>query len=151
MSVLFSRACEYSLRGLSEMARHPSQKQWTIQELAARTDTPAPFLAKTFQALVRGKLLNSSKGRGGGFSFARPPGEISIMQVVMILDGPTLVEACALGLPTCNDTNPCPFHSHWAGLRASIVDALSTQTLADFARTDGALTAATSPPAPHEA
>ncbi len=42
MPVLFSRACEYALRALFEMARHPEQDSWKVQELAQRTDTPAP-------------------------------------------------------------------------------------------------------------
>ncbi len=67
MPVIFSRACEYAIRGLIEMARHPEQKNWKIQDLAERTNAPAPYLAKTFQTLVRRQILNSTKGRGGGF------------------------------------------------------------------------------------
>jgi len=72
MPVIFSRACEYALRGLVEMARHPEKQFWKIQELAEQAETPAPFLAKTFQSLVKAGILNSSKGRQGGFSFNIP-------------------------------------------------------------------------------
>ena len=67
MAVVFSRACEYALRGLIEMARNPENKFWSVQELAKRTKTPAPFLAKTFQTLVKARILNSNKGRGAAF------------------------------------------------------------------------------------
>lgn len=133
MSVLFSRGCEYALRGLVEMARHPEQEYWTILDLASRTETPAPFLAKTFQQLVRAKLLRSAKGRGGGFAFARPPQEISVIGVVETLDGDALAQECALGLPECSEANPCPFHRHWKGIRESILEALTAESLADFA------------------
>ncbi len=56
MPVIFSRACEYALRGLVEMARHPEKKSWIIPEVAERSNTPAPFLAKTFQSLVKGGI-----------------------------------------------------------------------------------------------
>ncbi|MBV6504510.1 MAG: putative HTH-type transcriptional regulator [Syntrophorhabdaceae bacterium] len=129
MPVLFSRACEYALRALFEMARHPEQDSWTIQELAQRTDTPAPFLAKTFQTLAKGGILVSTKGRRGGFAFARAPHRIVLLEIVDLIDGPSLSKNCALGLPTCSDDSPCPFHEHWKGIRASIMSALRTETL----------------------
>lgn len=134
MSIIFSRGCEYALRALVEMARHPGQTSWTVQELADRTRTPAPFLAKTFQALTRGKLLKSTRGRGGGFMFARPVSEIRLIDVVQLIDGPSLLTDCALGLPACGDENPCPFHFHWAGIRAAIIQALTEETLQHLAR-----------------
>ena len=63
MPVIFSRACEYAIRGLIEMARHPEQKNWKIQDLAEGTNAPAPYLVKTFQILVKSQILNSTKGR----------------------------------------------------------------------------------------
>jgi Rrf2 family protein len=133
MPVLFSRACEYAVRALFEMARRPEQESWTIQELASRTDTPAPFLAKTFQALVKGEILVSTKGRRGGFAFARAPQKISLIEIVELIDGPALAHNCALGLPTCSNDDPCPFHAHWKAIRDSITNALHRQTLAQGA------------------
>lgn len=134
MAVVFSRACEYALRALFEMARHPEQDYWTVQDLAQRVAVPAPFLAKTFQTLVKGKVLNSSKGRSGGFIFARKPTQISLLQVVEIIDGTALAKDCALGLPSCSESNPCPFHPHWKGVREGILAALRTETLVQSAQ-----------------
>lgn len=130
MSVLFSRACEYALRALFEMARHPEQDSWTVQELAQRTDTPAPFLAKTFQSLVKGNILTSMKGRRGGFAFARAPQRVSLIEIVDLIDGPDVSKNCALGLAYCSDDAPCPFHVHWKGIRTTIANALRHETLA---------------------
>jgi Rrf2 family protein len=129
MPVLFSRACEYALRALFEMARHPEQKYWTVQELANRADTPAPFLAKTFQSLVKGDILTSTKGRHGGFAFAKAPQKISLMEIVELIDGPSLAQNCALGLPTCSNDEPCPFHEQWKDIRNAISNSLHNQTI----------------------
>ena len=134
MSVIFSRACEYALTGLIEMARHPENELWRIQELAEMTNTPAPFLAKTFQLLVKGGILNSSKGRRGGFSFAHSPGKLSLLDIVEIVDGDTIAKECVLGFPECGDKNPCPFHEQWGPIRKRIIDTLGRKTLADLAR-----------------
>ncbi len=138
MPVVFSRACEYALRALFEMARHPEQDSWTVQELAARTGTPAPFLAKTFQALVKGKILSSYKGRKGGFTFARGPNRVYLLDIVNIIDGPALETDCALGMPACSDLSPCPFHQHWKDIRRNIIAALREETLATSAAAKGA-------------
>lgn len=134
MPVIFSRACEYALKGMIEMARHPDQDLWRIHELAERADVPGPFLAKTFQSLVKAEILASTKGRRGGFSFARLPDRISLLEVVEIIDGPSLQKDCVLGFPTCSDVSPCPFHSYWGEIRGSILDALRNETLAHLAQ-----------------
>ncbi len=125
MPVIFSRACEYAIRGLIEMARHPGQENWKIQDLAERTNAPAPYLAKTFQTLVRSQILNSTKGRRGGFSFAVPTKNISLMDIVNIIDGPRLSRSCALGFPECGNDNECPIHEQWGAIRDMIIHTLN--------------------------
>lgn len=137
MSVLFSRACEYALRALVEMTRHPEQQYWSIQDLAKHTATPAPFLAKIFQTLVKCGILNSTKGRKGGFSFTRPVNKIFIMEIVESIDGSTLSNECALGLAMCNDASPCAFHGQWGKIRDTIIHALNSQSLEQFAQPEG--------------
>lgn len=134
MSVIFSRACEYAIRGLVEMARDPKKECWHVQELAALTSTPAPFLAKTFQALIKAKILFSTKGRKGGFSFLKSPGGISILEIVEAIDGAELAKECALGFPKCGMENPCPFHADWGPLRQVLIDLLSEKTIMQLAK-----------------
>ena len=134
MPVLFSRACEYAVRGLIVMARNPEKESWRIPDIAKESETPSPFLAKTFQSLVRGGILHSTKGRNGGFRFARPVEEIALIDVVEIIDGGRLTHDCALGMPDCNDDNPCPFHTQWRRIRLPLIDALKQESLARLAK-----------------
>ncbi len=134
MAVVFSRACEYALRGLIVMAKAKDREVWRVPDVAEESNSPAPFLAKTFQQLVKGGILNSSKGRRGGFSFARPIDEIFLIDIVNILDGQRLTYDCALGMPDCHDENPCPFHVHWRRIRQPLIDALSEESLAQMAK-----------------
>lgn len=129
MSVLLSRACEYAIQALLEMARHPKRSFWSVAELARRTGVPAAFLGKTLQKLAQHGLLRSAIGRKGGFAFARDPDEITILQIVEIVDGPELSEACALGFPECGGDHPCPFHDDWSRIRAELLEALSQRSL----------------------
>jgi Rrf2 family protein len=82
--MIFSNATEYAIRGLAELAcrSHGDGRPVMLDQLVEGTDIPRDFLAKIFQRLVRGGILTSTKGRGGGFSLARPDHEITNMQNV---------------------------------------------------------------------
>lgn len=59
-----------------------------IGELARRRDVPVQFLEQLFAVLRRAGLLRSQRGVKGGYSFARPPAEITVLEIVELLDGP---------------------------------------------------------------
>lgn len=58
-----------------------------IGELARRRDIPVQFLEQLFAVLRRGGVLRSQRGVKGGYSFARPPAEITVLELVELLDG----------------------------------------------------------------
>src|SRR3954464_10791531 len=64
-----------------------------IAELARRRDIPVQFLEQLFAVLRRAGLLRSQRGVKGGYSFAREPSEITVLEVVELLDGPRGREA----------------------------------------------------------
>jgi DNA-binding IscR family transcriptional regulator len=59
-----------------------------IAELARRRDIPVQFLEQLFAVLRRAGVLRSQRGVKGGYSFGRPPGEITVLEIVELLDGP---------------------------------------------------------------
>jgi len=103
------------------------------QEIAEAENLPAPFLAKLLQQLARSGVLVSVKGPKGGFGLARPPQEISLMEVVSAVDGEEGFKRCAVGLAECTDETPCPLHDTWKPLRLQILDYMSGRSLADLA------------------
>lgn len=131
--MIFSNPTEYALRGLSELAIRGEDKPVMLDELVTGTDLPRDFLAKVFQKLVRGGVLKSAKGRGGGFRLARPAHEITLIHVVEAIDGPQTLDQCVVGLERCNDQMPCPQHDLYKPIRQRLKDYLTTTTLADLA------------------
>ena len=77
----------YAVRALAELGRS-GEGPVPIGELARRRDIPVQFLEQLFAVLRRAGLLRSQRGVKGGYSFARPPSEITILEVVELLDGP---------------------------------------------------------------
>lgn len=132
--MIFSSATEYAIRGLSELAsRSQGGQSILLNDLVSGTDLPRDFVAKLFQKLVKGNILNSAKGRGGGFSLARPAHEITLMQIVEVMEGPQCFDRCVVGLEKCNDQMPCPQHDLYKPIRHRLKDYLATTTLADLA------------------
>ena len=83
----------YALRALVELYRRGDSGPVPIAELARGGDIPVQFLEGLFATLRRAGMLRSQRGVKGGYSFARPPAEITVLEVVELLDGPLGQEA----------------------------------------------------------
>jgi Rrf2 family transcriptional regulator, cysteine metabolism repressor len=83
----------YALRALTELARCGDAGPVPIGELARRRDIPVQFLEQLFAALRRAGILKSQRGVKGGYSFARDPSTVTVLEVVELLDGPLGVDA----------------------------------------------------------
>jgi Rrf2 family transcriptional regulator, cysteine metabolism repressor len=77
----------YALRALAELGRS-GEGPVPIGDLAKRRDIPVQFLEQLFAVLRRAGVLRSQRGVKGGYSFGRPPGEITALEIVELLDGP---------------------------------------------------------------
>lgn len=83
----------YAVRALVELHRIGDDVPVPIAELAKRGEIPAQFLEQLFATLRRAGLLRSQRGVKGGYSFARPAAQITVLEVVEQLDGPVGAEA----------------------------------------------------------
>ena len=77
----------YALRALAELGRSGTDAVVPIGELARRRDIPVQFLEQLFAVLRRAGILRSQRGVKGGYSFARDPAGISVLEMVELLDG----------------------------------------------------------------
>ena len=78
----------YALTALVELYRHGDRGPVPIAELARRRDIPVQFLEQLFATLRRAGILRSHRGVKGGYTFARPAIEITVLEIVQLLDGP---------------------------------------------------------------
>jgi Rrf2 family transcriptional regulator, cysteine metabolism repressor len=78
----------YALRALVELHRHGDSAPVPIAELARRGDIPVQFLEQLFATLRRAGVLRSQRGVKGGYSFGRPATELTVLEIVELLDGP---------------------------------------------------------------
>ena len=78
----------YAIKALAELGRTGGTAPVPIGELARRRDIPVQFLEQLFAVLRRAGILKSQRGVKGGYSFARDPSEVTVLEVVELLDGP---------------------------------------------------------------
>lgn len=135
---MISNTCKYGIRALIYMAINvPNEGKVGIKKIAEDLDLPSPFLGKILQTIAKHKLLNSFKGPNGGFSFAKKPNEISLKEIVIILDGENFFNDCFLGLKICDGTPEsklkCPAHKKTKLLRENINDMFSKTTVGGLA------------------
>ena len=83
----------YALKALTELGRTGGDAPVPIGELARRREIPVQFLEQLFAVLRRGGILKSQRGVKGGYSFAREPSEITVLELVELLDGPVGADA----------------------------------------------------------
>jgi Rrf2 family protein len=78
----------YAVLALAELARSARADPVPVAELARRRDVPVQFLEQLFAVLRRAGIISSQRGVKGGYRFARAPSEVSVLEIVELLDGP---------------------------------------------------------------
>ena len=128
---MLSKTAEYALRRVVLLGGAPSEAE-SADHLAAATKVPRRYLHKVLQDLVRGGLLHSQSGPGGGYSLARSPEKISILDVVNAVAPLERIRHCPLGLTS--HTSLCPLHKELDKAYAATEAAFARVTIAQLLR-----------------
>ncbi|BBP02175.1 transcriptional regulator [Sulfuriferula nivalis] len=115
------------------MATQPPNTPVLNKDIAERLNVPAPYLAKILQAMSKGGLLSSFRGRLGGFCLREPAAQISLMRLLQLTEGADFTQSCLLGLKRCSDETACPVHARWLPIKEKVIEMLNQMTLADLA------------------
>lgn len=96
-----TRAGEYAIIGLLYLARQPGGRMVMIDEISEAERIPKSFLAKIFQPLARAGFVISHRGAGGGFSLAKPAGQINLLEILQCVEGVFALQKCVTDEPEC--------------------------------------------------
>ena len=129
MTVIFSKKCEYGLQAILYIATYPMGETVPAEKISQALKIPREFVSKILQSLRESGLISSSKGKSGGFSLAKDPARIKLIDVVSAIDGLEMFDNCVLGFTECSPTHPCPVHNTWGALRTQTYDMLTSETI----------------------
>jgi Rrf2 family protein len=140
---MLSQKAKYALRALLVLAEHAgSPSPVAISEIADREQISRKFLETILVELRDSGLLESQRGRHGGYRLARPPEAITFSEVIRAIDGPLAPIRCASrtqfrACEDCRDVSTCSIR--WAMLKArdALANALDDCSLADALKQKG--------------
>lgn len=128
-----TRATDYAVRVMIHLASVPALTKVHGPVLARAIDAPESFVSKVLQQLVQAGLVTSQRGTRGGFQLARRATDISLLQVVEAIEGPTELNLCIPAGPNCNKKDWCGAHPVWMEAQAALVKVLGKASIAQLA------------------
>lgn len=128
-----TKGTDYGIRGVLYLAMQPEDKVTLLHEIAESQAIPENYLAKIFQDLAKGGLVRSHRGARGGFSLARAPSEITLLDVIEALQGPLALAPCLDARQGCSCHSTCATSRALCEVQSQMVQMLGAQTLAMLA------------------
>jgi Rrf2 family protein len=125
----------YSVHILQMMASRPYGRVLTKYEIAEAEGIPPGYVQQLLMGLNRAGFVNSHRGRAGGFSLARPPETITVLDVLKASEGPVVLSPC-VGLVKCDRELDCRTHLMWMKATEMLNDLFHGTTIADLAGPD---------------
>lgn len=124
-----TRAGEYGVLGLMNLARRPPGEMAMIEEVSRTEQIPRSFLGKIFQHLVKAGLIRSNRGAGGGFLLARNPAQITVLEIIEAIEGKIIFQRCKLAKPDCEHVGGCAVCGLFEEAQDGVKEVLARTTL----------------------
>jgi len=125
---------EYASRAMLELSKRYEDGPIHSREISKAQEIPQNFLEQILLLLKRAGYLKSRKGRKGGYTLAKPPGEINVAEVIRVMDGPLAPIDCVsvMAHETCPMEATCGLRWLWKDVRDAVADILERTTFADL-------------------
>lgn len=127
-----STRCRYGIHAMFDLAQNVGCGPQTIRAIAERQMVPEQYLEQIIGTLRREGLVTSVRGAQGGYMLAREPSEITIGELMRLLEGPVLMADCLGDADACVRSGQCPSRLVWERLTDCINHVLDGITLQDM-------------------
>lgn len=133
---MLSKRAQYAFRALTYLVDKYEQGPVLISEIAEKKSIPLKFLENILLELKNAAILDSKKGKGGGYFISKPPAKTSIAAVIRIVDGPIAMLPCVSlyfyeKCKNCDEFN-CGLHGMMEEVRDATLGILENRTLQDL-------------------
>ena len=136
---MLSKKCKYAIHALVYLAERYDQGPVQIEEIAKKQHIPHKFLEAILLELRHAEILESKKGKGGGYFLVKKPSEVNLMQVMRLIDGPIALLPCVSlnfydRCEECKNEKTCGIRDRLTIVRDETLRALEQSTLARILR-----------------
>ena len=125
---------EYAIRTMVHLATLPPGAIAQIADISKKWTIPEKFLRKIVARLCRAGLVKSHRGVHGGVALSRSSEQITLLEIVEEIEGPTALNRCLAEPGFCSRTEVCAVHDVWSEAQEALREMLSTRTLAELSR-----------------
>jgi Rrf2 family transcriptional regulator, iron-sulfur cluster assembly transcription factor len=139
VDLTLGKRADYTVRAVLDLARHHGVARRTARAIAEEMAIPPNYLPTLLAELVRAGLVVSVAGRSGGYALARPPEDITLLEVVEVAEGELRSTECVLRGGPCRWADACAVHEPWAAAQEALRVSLAATDFADLAVRDEAL------------
>jgi len=131
--IRLGKLTDYGLVLMTYIARNHDRSLHTARDLAVESRLPLPTVSKLLKELLQGGLLVSHRGIKGGYSLARAPREISVAEIIAVLEGPIALTECSTDISGLCDLEPCcPIKDNQRIISRAVRGALEKVMLSDL-------------------
>jgi FeS assembly SUF system regulator len=130
--VRLSKLTDYGMVLMSCFARSPAGALRTARDLATESRLPLPTVSKVLKELLQSGLLVSRRGIQGGYTLARTPREISLVEIISALEGPVALTECSTELSGCDVEACCAIKRNQQVISEAIRGVLAKLMLSDL-------------------
>lgn len=135
--MMISTRGRYALRVLIDLAENQRDSFITLKEVAQRQDISEKYLENIVKELVKAGMLDALRGKGGGYRLGREPEQISVLDVLTLMEGTLVPVACLEeGGRPCARLAECRTLPLWQGLNDVVSDYLARYSIRDLMRRD---------------
>lgn len=132
--MLISKGTDYAIRAMLDLARQPAGERVVTEQIAVRQQIPAAFLSKIFASLSQAGLVRAQRGATGGVSLARSAQEISLLDIVLAVQGPLALAECTDPYGRCAFQGRCPAEPVFLRAQVALEQILRETRLGDLAQ-----------------
>lgn len=132
----FNQATDYAFRVIMHLAGLPEGAIVKSQMIAEEQNIPIGFLQKIMRVLTQGEVVKSYRGIDGGFALAKPAVDISLLDIITIMEGPVNLQRCLKVNDACSKgcVPQCPVHAALAVIQNDLIQALSKVNFAKLSK-----------------
>jgi Rrf2 family protein len=114
------------------LALQPGNLGADLKAISAAQSVPPSYLAKIMRSLVRGGLVTSTLGRGGGYVLRKDPSEVTLLQIYELMEGEINFMNCMHNEKSCSLSSLCPQRPVWGRLQNAVEGVFKETTLQDL-------------------
>lgn len=122
----------YGVRFMMDLANHGEQGNVTLREVSRRHSISEKYLWQVANALKKAGLIRAVAGPGGGFALARAPADVTLGDILDVLEGGNSLVPCADESAACPRSNACAAREVWRDVAQKLTDVFASVTLADM-------------------